>query len=120
MRERKMKPKGRKMPVIQSETTGVLVAMPNARPGKEGFISIPKRQKRDKLLNFKVNEDMYLFLKTYSGVIGCSMTEIIMRGIECTTGFNGHNGKELIRDMKRYVKETQQAELEFNDLKKIG
>lgn len=120
MRERKMKPKGRKMPVIQSETTGVLVAMPNARPGKEGFISKPKRERRSIQVRIQVTKDMYEFLKTYSGVIGCSMTEVIMRGIECTTGFNGHNGKELIRDMKRYVKETQQAEIEFNDLKKIG
>lgn len=110
----------RRMPVIQSETTGVLVALPNAKPGIEGFISVPKRQKRDKLLTMKVNEQIHSFLKEYSRVIGCSMTEVIMRGIECSTGFNGSNGGEVIKTMKQFVKEMRKAEIEFNELKKIG
>jgi hypothetical protein len=64
--------------------------------GKRGFI--PSENPKDKILKVKVTTDTKDFIEDYCALWGITQSELILRSIECYTGFNGKNGNELIHN----------------------
>jgi hypothetical protein len=82
-------------------TTGVLVAQrQTGAKGKRGFVK--KEVKRDSAILLRVTNDMHDFLNEYAGTFGCTVTELLLRGVECTTGYNGKNAKQILKEAKIY------------------
>lgn len=64
--------------------------------GKRGFI--PSENPKNHILKVKVTADTKDFIESYCGLWGITQSELILRSIECYTGFNGKNGNELIHN----------------------
>ena len=62
--------------------------------GKRGFI--PSQNPKDKILKVKVTTETKEFIEAYCALWQITMSEFILRSIECYSGFNGKNGNELI------------------------
>lgn len=88
-------------PVIKSETTGVLVAPLNSKPKTHRFVRTNEADKRIYRVPVSVTKEMHEFLKEYSQVIGRSMTEILLRGLESVSGYDGNNGNEILNALKK-------------------
>lgn len=90
------------IPVIKYETTGVLVAALNSKPKTHRFVRTNEADKRIYRVPVSVTKEMHEFLKEYSQVIGCSMTEILLRGLESISGYDGTNADKVIQAWKKH------------------
>jgi hypothetical protein len=64
--------------------------------GKRGFI--PSENPKDKILKVKVTTETKDFIESYCILWGITQSELILRSIECYTGFDGKNGGDLINN----------------------
>ncbi len=62
--------------------------------GKRGFI--PSENPKDKILKVKVTTKTKDFIESWCTLWGITQSELILRSIECYTGFDGKNGNELM------------------------
>jgi hypothetical protein len=93
--------KDSKLTGLLPETTGVLVALPHYEKGKRGFLT--KKVKRNSAVLLRITPAMHDFLHEYASIFGCTVTELLLRGVECTTGYNGKNAKTILKEAKQYV-----------------
>ena len=84
-------------------STGVLTAEPTrGEKGIRGFVK--KEVKRDSAILLRVTNDMHDFLNEYAATFGCSVTELLLRGVELTTGYNGKNANKMLKEAKAYTR----------------
>jgi hypothetical protein len=66
--------------------------------GKRGFI--PSKNPKDKILKVKVTTETKNFIESWCMLWGITQSELVLRSIECYTGFDGKNGNDLIDNNK--------------------
>ena len=64
--------------------------------GKRGFI--PSPNPKDKILKVKVTTETKNFIESFCNVWRITQSELVLRSIECYTGFDGKNGNEIINN----------------------
>jgi hypothetical protein len=64
--------------------------------GKRGFI--PSENPKERVLNVRVTSETKEFIESWCTLWGITQSELILRSIECYTGFDGKNGHELINN----------------------
>jgi hypothetical protein len=62
--------------------------------GRRGFIRV--ENPKDKILKVKVTTETKDFIESWCALWDITQSELILRSIECYTGFDGKNGAELI------------------------
>jgi hypothetical protein len=62
--------------------------------GKRGFI--PVENPKDRILKIRVTTENKDFIESWCTLWGITQSELLLRSIECYTGFDGKNGNDLI------------------------
>jgi hypothetical protein len=71
-----------------------------AKKGHRGFVK--KQKPKDIQITLRMTTDTKLFLNEYCKVNDISITSLLLAGIECYTGYNGSNHKEIIQECKEW------------------
>jgi hypothetical protein len=69
--------------------------------GKRGFI--PSVNPKDKILKLRVTTETKNFIESWCTLWGITQSELILRSIECYTGFDGKNGNEITNHVERTI-----------------
>ena len=69
--------------------------------GKRGFI--PSENPKDKILKVKVTTETKDFIESWCTLWGITQSELVLRSIECYTGFDGKNGNEITNHLERTI-----------------
>jgi hypothetical protein len=81
----------------QSQKTAALVTLPHAVKGKRGFITRPTAQKRTALISFRLKAADMRFIDAYCDKYCMTKTELLQRALNCYTGYDGKNAKQLLK-----------------------
>lgn len=74
------------------ENTGGLLAT-QGRPSKG------MKPKARKVFSFAMTDKDGEFLENYCKILGMTRTEAVLRGLSCMTGYNGRNGKQILKEL---------------------
>jgi len=80
-----------------TQATGALVTLPHAVKGKRGFLRVPDADKRNTTVAFRITAADCEFIDAYCEKYGMTRTELFQRSLTCYTGYNGKNGKALLK-----------------------
>lgn len=80
-----------------TKNTAALITLPHAVKGRKGFVKLAAAQQRNVLTAFRLKAADAKFIDSYCQKYDMTKTELIQRAIQCYTGYNGRNAKDLLK-----------------------
>lgn len=80
-----------------------------SKKGMQGFVKaeIPK----DAKFTFRLDASTNKFIEDYCAINSISKTQLMLASLQCYTGYNGKNGRQIIKELKLAVKDYQDMAL---------